>query len=339
MTDKSPERNLALELVRVTEAAALAAAQYMGTDDKNAGDQAAVDAMRLMLSTVEMDGVIVIGEGEKDRAPMLYNGEIVGNGSPPAVDIAVDPVEGTRLLALGRANALSVIALTARGGMWQPGPSLYLYKLVVDRRAREVIDLNQSPAENLKRIANALNRPVSKLTVFILDRPRHADLIREVRRTGARVSLQTDGDVAGGLLATTFGSGIDVLMGIGGTPEGVITAAAVKALGGGMQARPMPQSEEETRRVQAALGDQWNKVLTQDDLIRSEEAFFAATGVTDGPLLEGVRYDREAGVTTHSIIIRAKTGTVRYIKAVHQLEKLAEISQIDYTDARGKSGF
>jgi fructose-1,6-bisphosphatase II len=336
MPDKQPERNLALELVRVTEAAALAAAQYMGTDDKNAGDQAAVDAMRLMLSTIEMDGVIVIGEGEKDQAPMLYNGEIVGDGSPPAVDIAVDPVEGTRLLALGRANALSVIALAARGSMWQPGPSLYLDKLIVDRRAREVIDLNRSPTENLKRIANALNRPVSKLTVFILDRPRHADLIREVRQTGARVSLQTDGDVAGGLLAATLGSGIDVLMGIGGTPEGVITATAVKALGGGMQARPRPQSEEETQRVQAALGDQWNKVLTQDDLIRSEEAFFAATGVTDGPLLEGVRYDQEAGVTTHSIIIRAKTGTVRYIKAVHQLEKLARISQIDYTDAIGK---
>lgn len=325
-----PQRNLALELVRVTEAAALAAAQYMGTGDRKAGDQAAVDAMRLMLGTLEMDGVIVIGEGEKDKAPMLYNGEIVGNGHPPAVDVAVDPVEGTNLLALGRANALSVIALAERWTMWNPGPALYMDKLVVEKRARHVIDITLPPVENLRRIAEALDRPVGELTVFVLDKPRHADLIAQIRDAGARVSLQTDGDVAGALLAATPGTGIDVLMGAGGTPEGVLAAVAVKALEGGMQGRRAPQSEQEMQRVQAALGDEWDEVLTQDDLIRSDDAFFAATGITDGPLLEGVHYDRAGGVTTHSLVIRAKTGTVRYITAVHQIDKLMQISQIDY---------
>jgi fructose-1,6-bisphosphatase II len=325
-----PQRNLALELVRVTEAAALAAAQYMGAGDKTAGDGAAVDAMRLMLTTLEMDGVVVIGEGEKDAAPMLYNGERVGNGTPPQVDVAVDPVEGTSLLALGRPNAISVIALAARGSMWHPGPAFYMDKIVVERAARAAIDLNRSPADNLHHIATALGRPVAELTVFVLDRPRHAALIRQIRTTGARISLQTDGDVVGALLAATPGSGIDVLLGIGGAPEAVIAAAAIKALGGGMQARCAPQSDGERQRVLAALGGGWDQVLTQDDLIRGDEAFFAATGITAGPLLEGVHYASRQGVTTHSVVMRAKTGTVRYIQAIHQLEKLTKISPVAY---------
>lgn len=328
MSDR-PERNLALELVRVTEAAALAAAHYMGTGDKEAGDRAAVNAMRLILSTVEMDGVIIIGEGEKDQAPMLYNGERVGNGRPPAVDVAVDPVEGTRLLALGRPNAISVIALAERWSMWNPGPSFYMEKLVVGKQARDAIDLRLSPTENLRRIAEALGKPVRNLTVFVLDKPRHEGLIREIRAAGARVSLQTDGDVAGALMACIPGSGIDVLMGIGGTPEGVLAAAAVKAAGGAMQCRRAPQSEAERARVLAACGETWDEILTQDDLIRSEDAFFAATGITDGNLLQGVRYEDNT-ITTHSLVIRVKTGTIRYIKAIHQMDKLARLSSIPY---------
>lgn len=331
-----PQHNLAMDLVRVTEAAALAAAQYMGAGDKTSGDQAAVDAMRLLLSTVEMDGVVVIGEGEKDQAPMLYNGELIGNGEPPQVDIAVDPVEGTRLLALGRPNAISVIALSPRGSMWQPGPSHYMEKIVVERAARDAIDVTMMPADNLHAIAEALGRRVQELTVFVLDRDRHAGLIRQIRGVGARIVLQTDGDVAGALLAATPGSGIDVLMGIGGTPEGVIAAAAIKALGGGMQARPMPQSATERQAVQAALGPGWSAALTQDDLIRGEEAFFAATGITDGPLLKGVHYDSNRGVTTHSLVMRAKTGTVRYIEAFHQMDRLMQISQVDYRQRAGE---
>jgi fructose-1,6-bisphosphatase II len=328
MSDR-PERNLALELVRVTEAAALAAAHHMGTGDKEAGDRAAVNAMRLILSTVQMDGVIVIGEGEKDRAPMLYNGERVGNGRPPAVDVAVDPVEGTRLLALGRPNALSVIALAERWSMWNPGPSFYMEKLVVGKQARAAIDLRLSPTENLHRIAEALGRPVRNLTVFVLDKPRHEKLLHEIRAAGARVSLQTDGDVAGALMACLPGTGIDVLMGIGGTPEGVLAAAAVKAAGGAMQCRRAPQSEAERERVLAACGETWDEILTQDDLIRSEDAFFAATGITDGALLQGVRYENGV-IITHSLVMRVKTGTVRYIKAIHQIDKLTRISSIPY---------
>lgn len=261
---------------------------------------------------------------------MLYNGERVGNGNLPLVDVAVDPVEGTTLLALGRPNAISVIALAERGSMWHPGPAFYMEKIVVERAARDVIDLTQPPAVNLHRIANALGRPVQELTIFVLDRPRHANLIREIRSTGARISLQTDGDVAGALMAATPGSGIDVLMGIGGAPEGVITAAAVKALGGGMRARCAPQSDGERQRLMTELGAGWDQILTQDDLIRSEDAFFAATGITDGALLEGVHYAGSQGVTTNSMMMRAKTGTVRYIKAIHQVEQLMKISQLNY---------
>lgn len=328
-----PDRNLAMELVRVTEAAALSAAHYMGFGNKEAGDQAAVDAMRAVLHTIEMDGVIVIGEGEKDEAPMLYNGERVGNGDPPAVDVAVDPVEGTKLLALGRPNAISVIAVAERWSMWQPGPSLYMNKIVVEKSARQAIDITLSPTENLHRIAGALGRQVNELTVFILDKPRHKDLIAEVRRANARISLHTDGDVVGALMAAIPGTGIDILMGIGGTPEGVIAAAAVKALGGGMQGMRAPQSEAERQRLEATLADELNEVLTLDDLIKSDDAFFAATGITDGPLLEGIHYDRSGGVTTHSIVIRALSGSMRYIKGVHQLKREFAFGRVDTEEA------
>lgn len=316
---KKPDRNLAMELVRVTEAAAISAARYMGKGDKEAGDQAAVDAMRAVLDTVEMDGLVVIGEGEKDEAPMLYNGERVGTGNPPAVDVAVDPVEGTRLLALGRPNAISVIAVAEKGSMWDPGGSLYMDKIVVEKRAREAIDITLSPAENLHRIAEALDRPVEDLTVFVLDKPRHQQLIEEIRRAGARIALHTDGDIMGALMAAIPGTGVDVLMGIGGTPEGVISAAAVKALGGGMQGRRAPQKDYEKERLQKELGEAIDEVLTLDDLIRADDAFFAATGITDGAFLEGVHFDREGGVTTHSIVIRALSGSIRYVKGIHQL--------------------
>ncbi len=316
---KKPDRNLAMELVRVTEAAAISAARYMGKGDKEAGDQAAVDAMRAVLDTVEMDGLVVIGEGEKDEAPMLYNGERVGTGSPPAVDVAVDPVEGTRLLALGRPNAISVIAVAEKGSMWDPGGSLYMDKIVVEKRAREAIDITLSPAENLRRIAEALGRPVEDLTVFVLDKPRHQQLIEEIRQAGARIALHTDGDIMGALMAAIPGTGVDVLMGIGGTPEGVISAAAVKALGGGMQGRRAPQKDYEKERLQKELGDTIDEVLTLDDLIHADDAFFAATGITDGAFLEGVHFDREGGVTTHSIVIRALSGSIRYVKGIHQL--------------------
>ncbi len=327
MNDHEPQGHLALDLVRITEVAALAAAQFMGTGDKIAGDRAAVDAMRAALSALQMDGTIIIGEGEKDNAPMLYAGERVGNGAPPKVDLAVDPIEGTNLLALGRGNAISVIALTRRGGMWNPGPSLYMNKLVVDCRAASAIDINAGVVENLHNIAEALNRPVKKLTVFVLDKPRHAELIQQIRQVGARVSLQTDGDVAGALQAAIPGTGVDVLMGVGGTPEGIITAAAVKALGGALQVQCAPQSEAEAARVKAALGSECRAVFTADDLITVDDAFFAATGITDGPLLEGVHFDRPVGVTTHSMVIRAKTGTIRYIKAIHQSEKMTLVRE------------
>jgi fructose-1,6-bisphosphatase II len=330
-----PQRNLALELVRVTEAAALAAAKYMGTGSKPGGVTAATQAMHLLLNTIEMEGVVVIGKGEKHTTSKLYHGELVGTGKPPAVDVAIEPVEGASLLALGRANALSVAALAERWSLWTPGPAQYMDKLVVDKRACEVIDITKSATDNLKNIASALNRALNELTVFVLDRPRHTKLIQEIRSTGARVSSHIDGDVAGALLAAMPGTGVDLLMGIGGATEAVISAVAIKALGGGMECRRAPQSEQEMLRVKAVLADEWDEVLTQDDLVRSEDAFFAATGITDGPLLEGVHYDRESGVTTHSMVMRVKTGTRRTIQAVHQFDKLMQISQVDYDKRKG----
>lgn len=328
-----PDRNLAMDLVRVTEAAALSAARYMGLGKKEAGDKAAVDAMRSVLETIEMDGVVVIGEGEKDNAPMLYNGERVGSGRPPEVDVAVDPIEGTTLLALGRPNAIAVIAIAERGGMWNPGPSLYVNKIVVEKAARQAIDITLSATENLYRIAGALGRPTSELTVFLLDKPRHKDLIAEVRQAGARIALYTDGDVVGALMAAIPGTGIDVLMGIGGTPEGVIAAAAVKALGGGMQAMLAPQSKAERKKIKAAMDIKLGQVLTLDDLIKCDDAFFAATGITDGPFLEGIHFDREGGVTTHSIVIRALSGSMRYIKGVHQLRRDVAFARVGVQEA------
>ena len=319
--DTPSNRNLGMELVRVTEAAALSAAQFMGLGDKEAGDQAAVDAMRAVLRTIEMDGVVVIGEGEKDEAPMLYNGERVGVGRGAAMDVAVDPVEGTRLLAFGRPNSIAVIAVSERGSMWEPGPSLYMDKLVVEARAKDAIDITRSPSENLYRIAEALDRPMESLTVFVLDKPRHEGLIAEIRSTGARVTLHTDGDVMGALMAAIPGTGVDVLMGIGGTPEGVIAATAVKALGGGMQGLRAPQKASERTAVEAAFGDRTHDVLHLDDLIAARDAFFAATAITDSPFLEGVHFDRAGGVTTHSIVIRALSGSMRFIKGVHQLNR------------------
>ena len=328
-----PDRNLAMELVRVTEAAALSAAHYMGLGNKEAGDQAAVDSMRAVLDTINMDGTIVIGEGEKDEAPMLFNGEKVGAGNPPAVDVAVDPVEGTRLLALGRPNATSVIAIAERHTMWNPGSSLYMKKIVVDRNAKDAIDISLSTTENLHRIAKALGRTVNELTVFVLDKPRHQDLIAEIRRTGARISIQTDGDVIGALMAAIPGTGVDVLMGTGGTPEGIIAAAAVKALNGGMQAMCDPQSDAEREKILAEIGDDINTTLMLEDLIKADDAFFAATGITDGPFLEGVHYDRQGGVTTHSIVIRALSGSMRYVKGIHQLRRGLDFRRLDVKEA------
>ncbi len=332
MTHK-PDRNLAMELVRVTEAAALSAARYMGLGNKEAGDQAAVDSMRAVLETVNVDGTVVIGEGEKDEAPMLYNGEKVGQTPGPAMDVAVDPVEGTSLLALGRTNAVSVIAMAQRHSMWHPGPSLYMKKIVVEREAREAIDIRLSATENLYRIGEALGRPVQELTVFVLDKPRHEALIAEIRRAGARISIQTDGDVVGALMGAIPGTGVDILMGTGGTPEGIIAAAAVKALGGGMQAQCDPQSEAERERLTAHLGSRLTETLMLDDLIQTDDAFFAATGITNGPFLEGVHYDREGGVTTHSIVIRALSGSIRYIKGVHQLRRELDFKRLGVAEA------
>jgi fructose-1,6-bisphosphatase II len=317
---QKPDRNLAMELVRVTEAAAISAARYMGTGDKIAGDQAAVDAMRSVLETVNVKGTIIIGEGEKDEAPMLFNGEVVGTGSGPQVDVAVDPVEGTNLLAFGRPNSIAVIAMAETGSMWNPGNSFYMNKLVVERKAKDAIDITKSPYDNLHAIAEALQRNVKDLTVFMLDKPRHQAMIEDIRRAGARITLHTDGDVMGALMAAIPGTGIDVLMGIGGTPEGVIAAAAVKALGGGMQGMRAPQREDEKAAL-LADGSDIKQVLGLDDLIKSDDAFFAATGITDGSFLKGVRFDQDEGVTTNSLVIRALTGSLRYIHGQHRLKR------------------
>ncbi|MCB0497432.1 MAG: class II fructose-bisphosphatase [Cyclobacteriaceae bacterium] len=321
-----------MELVRVTEAAAISAARYMGVGNKEIGDQAAVDAMRAVLETVDMDGVVIIGEGEKDEAPMLYNGEKVGNGNGPKMDVAVDPVEGTRLLANGTANSIAVIAASASGSMWVPEDSLYMKKIVVEERAKHVINIKDSPAENLERIAHALDRDVHELTVFVLDKPRHKKLIEDIRSVGARISLHTDGDVMGALMAAIPGTGVDVLMGTGGTPEGVIAAAAVKALRGGMQAMRDPQLEDE-KRIIAEKGIDLNKVLYIDDLIRAEDAFFAATGITEGSFLKGVHFDKIKGVTTHSIVIRALSGSIRLIEGSHSLKRKLEFGEKGMQDA------
>ena len=324
-----PDRNLAMEMVRVTESAALATARWVGRGDKEGADGAAVEAMRTILGTVQMDGVVVIGEGEKDDAPMLYNGERIGDGTPPLVDVAVDPIDGTTLTAHGKTNALSVIAVGERGSMFDPGPSFYMDKIAVGPDAKGSIDLTASPTQNLGWVAKALRKSVRDLTVVILDRPRHAELISEVRSTGARIRLITDGDVYGGIATAWPNAGVDVLIGIGGTPEAVITAAALKSMGGELQCRLSPQSDSEREAVLGA-GYDLSRILNQDELIEGDNCFFAATGITDGELLRGVRFD-STGAHTQSLVMRSRSGTVRLIDAHHRMHKLAEISSIDYS--------
>ena len=317
------ERNLALELVRVTEAAALASSRLMGRGDNNAVDAAAVDAMRSMLDTVPMDGIVVIGEGEKDEAPMLYNGERIGDGSPPRCDIAVDPVDGTKLTANGRGNALAVIALADRDTMYQPGPCVYMNKIAVGPNARGAIDLDLSTTENLRRAADALGKSIRDITAVILDRPRHADIIEEVRSAGARIRLIPDGDVAGALSTAWPESGADILFGIGGTPEGVIAAAALKCMGGDMQGRLWPRDETE-RENAVAEGIDLDRKLGLDDLVASDNCFFAATGVTDGDLLQGVRFSA-LGPSTQSLVMRSRSGTIRLINTNHRRDKMSQL--------------
>jgi fructose-1,6-bisphosphatase II len=323
-----PDRNLAMELVRVTEAAALAAGRWIGHGDKIAADGAAVDAMRLMIDTVSMHGTVVIGEGEKDEAPMLFNGEEVGNGEGPGVDVAVDPIDGTRLTALGQPNALAVIALAARGTMFFPGAAVYMEKIACGPEASDVIDITASPEENIRSVAKAKGVRPEEIAVTVLDRPRHAEIIDSIRSMGARVFLISDGDVAGAIAAATPGSGVDLLYGIGGTPEGVISAAALKCLGGAIQGRLYPRDDDE-RRALVDEGFDLDAVLTTNDLVSGEDVFFAATGITDGALLRGVKYSPE-GAITYSMVMRSRSGTVRYVEAQHQFEKLERFSLISY---------
>ena len=322
--DARPDRNLALELVRVTEYAALAAARWVGLGEKESADQAAVDAMRLMLDTVRMDGTVVIGEGEKDEAPMLYNGERIGDGSPPQVDIAVDPLEGTELAATGAPRALAVIALAARGAMFDPGPCVYMEKMAASARYAELLDLDRPLGETLRMVAGEKGTDVRDVTVAMLDRPRHADAVEEVRAAGARIRFIPHGDVSAGLIAVTEDSAVDLLWGIGGTPEGVITAAAIKCIGGQMLGRLWPRDDDE-RQAAIDAGYDVSEVLEVERLVSGDDVFFAATGVTDGDVLEGVHYE-PSGVTTESLVMRTRSGTVRHVRARHDRAKLREIT-------------
>jgi fructose-1,6-bisphosphatase II len=324
--DKAPDRNLALELVRVTEAAAMAAGRWIGRGDKISADQAAVDAMRIMLDTAEMAGVVVIGEGEKDEAPMLFNGEDVGSGHGPEVDVAVDPLEGTRLTALGQPNAIATIALAERGTMFFPGAAVYMDKIACGPGAADAIDIQAPPAENVRAVAESRGVSPSEVSIVVLDRPRHEQLIAQLREVGAKVLLIPDGDVAPAIAAAQLGTGVDLLMGIGGTPEGVLSAAALKCVGGSIQGKLWPRDEEE-RQSLIDDGYDLDRVLTTDDLVGGRDVFFAATGVTTGALLRGVRYTRE-GATTDSIVMRSRSGTVRRIEATHSFEKLEQISNL-----------
>jgi len=332
MTER-PDRNLAMELVRVTEAAALAGGRWVGRGDKIAADQAAVDAMRLMLDSVAMDGVIVIGEGEKDEAPMLFNGEAVGNGTGPQVDVAVDPIDGTRLTAVGQPNALSVVALAERGSMFFPGAAVYMEKVAAGPDAAGALDITAPPGENVRRVAKAKGLSPEDIGVVILDRDRHQQMIAEVRETGARVFLITDGDVAPAIAAARPGAGVDMLMGIGGTPEGVVAAAALKCLDGAIQGRLYPRNDDE-RQALIDSGYDIERVLTTDDLVAGQDVFFAATGITNGSLLRGVSY-HAGGASTYSMVMRARSGTVRMIEALHDWEKLERFTGAAYRPARG----
>jgi fructose-1,6-bisphosphatase II len=325
---EAPDRNLAMELVRVTEAAAMAAGRWVGRGDKNGGDGAAVDAMRQLIGSVSMRGVVVIGEGEKDEAPMLFNGEEVGNGEGPWCDVAVDPIDGTTLMAKGMPNSVAVLAVAERGAMFDPSAVFYMEKLAVGPEAADVIDITAPVAENIRRVAVAKHLDVADVTVCVLDRPRHESLVKEIRRTGARIHFVSDGDVAGAISAARPETGVDMLYGIGGTPEGIITAAALKCMGGAMQSRLWPRDDDERARAIAA-GHDLDRVLTTDDLVRGDNVFFCATGITDGDLLRGVHY-RGGGCTTQSIVMRSKSGTVRMIDGYHRLTKLREYSSVNF---------
>jgi len=326
--NQAPDRNLALELARVTEAAAMASARWVGRGDKNAADAAAVNAMRMLINSVAMNGVVVIGEGEKDKAPMLFNGEEVGDGTGPLCDVAVDPIDGTRLAANGMPDAISVLAVSARGAMYDPSAVFYMSKLVTGPEAADAVDIEAPPRANVAAVARAKHCSAHDVTVIILDRPRHADLIAEVRETGARIKLITDGDVAGAILAAREGTGIDLLLGVGGTPEGVIAACAVKCLGGIILGQLAPTDDAERAKALEA-GHDLSRVLTTDDLVASDDAFFAATGITNGELLAGVRY-KAGGATTSSLVMRARSGTVRAITSEHQLWKLRAYSSVNF---------
>ena len=323
--DARPDRNLALELVRTTEYAALAAARWVGLGEKEAADQAAVDAMRLLLHTVSMDGVVVIGEGEKDEAPMLYNGEHIGDGSPPQVDIAVDPLEGTTLTARGLPSALSVIALAERGAMFDPGPCVYMQKIAAGAELAHLLDLDRPLGDTLRLIARQKGTDIRDVMVIMLDRPRHEDAVKEIRAAGARIRFITDGDVSAALHAVTPNSPVDLLWGIGGTPEGVIAAAAIKCIGGQLLGRLHPRDEKE-RQAAIDAGYDLDEVLGPDRLVGGRDVFFAATGVTDGDVLQGVRYEGAEGATTESLVMRSRSGTVRRVQARHDRRKLREIT-------------
>jgi fructose-1,6-bisphosphatase II len=330
--EHAPDRNLALELVRVTEAAAMAAGRWVGRGDKNGADGAAVNAMRTLIGTVGMNGVVVIGEGEKDNAPMLYNGEQVGGGDGPECDVAVDPVDGTTLVAKGMANGIAVMAVSPRHSMYDPSAVFYMEKLVVGPEAADVVDIRLPVAENIRRVAKAKGSSVDDVTVVLLDRPRHDDLARQIRATGARIKFISDGDVAGAVEAARPDTGLDMLIGIGGTPEGIIAACAMKCMGGLIQGRLWPRNDEERQKALDA-GHDLDQVLSTDDLVSGDDCFFVATGITDGELLRGVRY-RSSIARTHSLVMRSRSGTIRSIESEHQLSKLRAYSAIDFEHAR-----
>jgi len=325
---EQPDRNLALELVRVTEAAAMAAGRWVGRGDKIGADQAAVNAMRQLVSTVSMNGVVVIGEGEKDEAPMLYNGENVGDGNGPDCDVAVDPIDGTTLTAKGMTNAVSVMAVAERHSMYDPSAVFYMEKLVTGPDAADYVDIEAPVEHNIQAVAKAKHCSAEDVTVVVLDRPRHTELVQQIRDAGARIKFISDGDVAGAIMATRDGTGVDLLMGVGGTPEGIIAACAVKCLGGVIQGKLWPKDDAERERAIGA-GHDLSRVLSNDDLVSSDNVFFVATGITDGELVDGVRY-RAGGATTHSLVMRSKSGTIRTIHSEHRLTKLRAYSAIDF---------
>ncbi|MFH0242540.1 class II fructose-bisphosphatase [Streptomyces sp. HK10] len=332
VSPEAPDRNLALELVRVTEAGAMASGRWVGRGDKNGADGAAVRAMRTLVSTVSMNGVVVIGEGEKDEAPMLYNGERVGDGTGPECDVAVDPVDGTTLTAKGMGNAVSVLAVAERGSMFDPSAVFYMDKLATGPEAAEFVDITAPPAVNIRRVAKAKGGAPEDVTVVILDRPRHDGIVKEVRESGARIKFISDGDVAGAIMTVREGTGVDLLLGIGGTPEGIIAACAIKCLGGVIQGRLWPKDDEERHKTLDA-GHDLDRVLTTDDLVSGDNVFFVATGITDGDLLRGVRYRAETA-TTQSLVMRSRSGTIRQIDSTHKLSKLRAYSAIDFDRAR-----